>query len=162
LVIDAIAYCVSVAVARPSSTSASPIARDHTSSPPRKTPVQRLGSRAARWASPTMRAKRSSGVGKGSERARDQLNRTRDVVRGDDSAVSHRAAKVVLEPARLLHRLDRAGGQRAEWAAEPLRQAQRDRVEAAPDLRRGDAGRDRRVHHARTVEMQAQPELACG
>ena len=46
-----------------------------------------------------------------------------DARRGDDSGLSHRAAEEVLEPARLLHRLDGAGDQRAEWAAEPLRQA---------------------------------------
>ena len=46
---------------------------------PRKTEAERLGSRPSRCASPTRREKRSSGVGKGSEGAWNQLHRSLDV-----------------------------------------------------------------------------------
>ena len=78
-VIDATAYCVSMVASRPASASATPTAFDQATSPPRKTEAERLGSRPSRCASPMSREKRSSGVGKGSEGAWNQLHRSLDV-----------------------------------------------------------------------------------
>ena len=55
-----------------------------------------------------------------------------DAGRRDDPRLAHRAAEEVLQPPRLSHHLGRAGEQRAERAAEALREAERDGVEAAP------------------------------
>src|SRR5207244_5352804 len=78
----------------------------------------------------------------------------------DDPRLAHRTAEEVLEPPRLPHPLARAGDQRAERAAEPLREAERDRVEATGDLGRRDPGRDRGVHEAGSVEVQMEVALA--
>src|SRR5829696_8594221 len=78
-VIEATAYCVSGVASACSSTSASPTASLHTSSPPRNTAAATLGSRPALCASRTRRRNRS-GSGKGSERARDQLDSSLDLV----------------------------------------------------------------------------------
>ena len=65
-------------------------------------------------------------------------------------------------PARVNHQVARAGDQRAERAAEPLREAERHGVESARELRHGDAGGDGRVHEPCTVEVHAHPELPPG
>jgi hypothetical protein len=52
----------------------------------------------------------------------------------DDPGLPHRAAKPVLLDARAVHQLRGAGDQRAERAAEPLREAERDGVERPRDL----------------------------
>ena len=61
---------------------------------------------------------------------------------------------------RAFHQLGRPGDERAERAAEPLRQAERDRVERRADLGRRDAGRDRRVQQPGAVEVDVEAELA--
>ena len=76
--------------------------------------------------------------------------------RGDDSRLAHGATEQVLEAPRLLHAATVAGNHGAERAAEALRQAERDRVELASVLGRGDAACDRGVHETRAVEMEAQ------
>src|SRR6059058_4747139 len=81
-VIDATAYCMSTAACVPASTSPTPIASDHSTLPPRKTAAVRLGKRLSRCASPTRRENRSSGVGKSSQRPRNQLDRPLDLVIG--------------------------------------------------------------------------------
>src|SRR5438105_361704 len=81
-VIDATAYCVSTAASVAASTSASPIACDHPTSSARNTAAVRLGKRLSRGASPMRRENRSSGVGKSSQRTRNQLDRPLDVLIG--------------------------------------------------------------------------------
>ena len=51
----------------------------------------------------------------------------------------------------------RSGEQRAERAAETLREADGDRVEQPADLRRGNTGRDGGVHDPRAVECVRRP-----
>ena len=55
-----------------------------------------------------------------------------------------------------------AGEDRAERAAEPLREAQRDGVEEAADLVGAAAARDGRVGEAGAVEVHREAELARG
>ncbi len=85
-----------------------------------------------------------------------------DAGRGDDAGLPHRAAEEVLRAAGGGHQLRRARDERAERAAEPLREAERDDVDAAPDLRRRDAERRGGVDDAGAVEVDAQVELAGG
>ena len=82
--------------------------------------------------------------------------------RRDDPGLAHRAAEEVLLAPRALHQLARAGEQRPERAAEPLREAERHRVEAAGDLGGRDAERGRRVEEPRAVEVDGEPDLARG
>src|ERR671910_2203060 len=79
----------------------------------------------------------------------------------DDPGLAHRAAEEMLEPPRVAHHPALPGQNRAQRAAEPFREAQRDSVEARPDLGGLDAERDRRVEEARTVEVEGQAELEC-
>ena len=79
----------------------------------------------------------------------------------DDPRLAHRAAEQVLQPPRVAHHLVTAGEHRAERAAEPLREAERDRVEARADLLDLDPERHRRVQEPRAVEMEAEVELEC-
>jgi hypothetical protein len=85
-----------------------------------------------------------------------------DPGRGDDPRLPHRAAEEMLAAPRLQHQRFRPGEERAERAAEPLREAERDRVEVPADLRRRRAARHRRVHEPRAVEVDAHVELAAG
>src|SRR5207244_13562908 len=79
---------------------------------------------------------------------------------GDDSRLAHRSAEVVLPTARPRHQLVRTGDQRAERATEALGEAERDRVESAPDSRGRDAARDRGVHEPGAVQVDPQVVLA--
>ena len=119
----------------------------------RRDPLGRLLDRRARAARP--RAGRSSSrPARGSTgspaacqpsaealRARVVVGEPLDVVvervdagRGDDPRLPHRAAEQVLLPRHAFaHRLARAGEERAERAAEPLRETERDGVESAAD-----------------------------
>src|SRR5437762_376162 len=56
--------------------------------------------------------------------------------------------------------LRRPGEHRSERAAEPLREADRDRVGEAPPRRRREAGRDGRVEEPGAVEMHGGPALS--
>ena len=58
--------------------------------------------------------------------------------RSHDPGLAHRPAEEVLLAPRALHQLARAGEQRAERAAEPLREAERHRVEARRDRPRAE------------------------
>ncbi len=82
-----------------------------------------------------------------------------DTGRRDDPGLAHRAAEEVLQPTRVAHHLGVAGKDRAERAAEPLREAERDGVEPRSDLGRLDAERDGRVQQPGAVEMKAEVEL---
>ena len=55
-----------------------------------------------------------------------------DAGRGDDPRLAHRSAELMLVPPRAQHSLRRPGDDRAERAAEPLREADRDRVRRGP------------------------------
>jgi len=77
----------------------------------------------------------------------------------DDPRLSHRAAEQVLGPPSLHHQLLRTGDNGAERTAEPLREADRDRVEVPADRRRRHAARDRGVEDPRAVEVDGQPVL---
>ena len=83
-----------------------------------------------------------------------------DAGRRDDPRLAHRAAEEVLEPRAPRHQLREPGDERAERAAEALREAERDRVEAARRSRRRDPERDGGVQQPRAVEVEAQVELA--
>ena len=83
-----------------------------------------------------------------------------DARRGHDPGLTHRAAEEVLLAPRALHQLARAREQRAERAAEPLRETERHGVEARGDLRGRDAERDRRVEEPRAVQVDGEAELA--
>src|SRR4029079_3258426 len=63
-----------------------------------------------------------------------------DTGRRDDPRLAHRAPEEVLLAPRPLDALRRAPEQRAERAAEPLREAERDGVEQPRNPRGGDAG----------------------
>ena len=80
----------------------------------------------------------------------------------DDPRLAHRAAEEVLLTPCALHQLARAGEQRPEWAAEPLRETERHGVEARGDLRRRNAERDRRIEEPRAVQVDGQAELSGG
>ena len=82
-----------------------------------------------------------------------------DTRRGDDSRLTHGAAEEVLHAAGIRHHLGRAGKQRAEWAAETLRETERDGVETAADRRGLLAAADRGVQQPGAVEVKAKPEL---
>ena len=60
-----------------------------------------------------------------------------DARRGDDPGLAHRAAEEVLLAARLGHPLGGARDERAERAAEALREAERDRVDVAAPISAG-------------------------
>ena len=79
----------------------------------------------------------------------------------DDSRLAHRPSEEMLEPARLRHALVRPGDDRPKRTAEALREAERDRVELAPVIRRGRPARDGSVHESRAVEMHREPLLSC-
>ncbi len=81
---------------------------------------------------------------------------------GDDPGLAHGAAEQVLLAPRALDRLGRAGEQRAERAAQALREAERHGVEVPADRRRRDARRDGGVEEPRAVEVGSQPALARG
>ena len=83
-----------------------------------------------------------------------------DAGRGDDPRLAHRAAEEVLLAPGALDELLGACQERSERAAEPLRQAERDGVEAGGDLGRRDALRRRGVQEAGAVEVHGEPELA--
>ena len=79
----------------------------------------------------------------------------------DDARLAHRAAEEELAAPGLLHPLRRAGEERAERAAEPLREAERDGVGEPADL----GGRDARARRRRSCSRApsrwtAQAELA--
>ncbi len=76
---------------------------------------------------------------------------------GDDAGLAHRAAEHVLEPPRLARAVARGRDERAEGTAEPLREAQRDRVGLASPLRRRQAGGHGGVHEPGAVEMDGEP-----
>ena len=77
----------------------------------------------------------------------------------DDAGLAHRAAEEVLQAPCVRHHLGIAGEDRAQRAAEPLREAERDGVEARADLGRVDPERDRCVQQAGAVEVETQIEL---
>src|SRR5439155_27267411 len=77
----------------------------------------------------------------------------------DDPGLPHRAAEQMLEPARSRHQLPGAGHERAERAAETLRETERDGVEGTADRHRRHTGRDRSIHEPRAVEVTTQAEL---
>ena len=79
---------------------------------------------------------------------------------GDDPCLTHRSSEEVLLAPGALDRLLRAGEDRAERAAEAFREAQRHRVEEAPEPRGGNAGGDRGVQQAGAVEVRRDPALA--
>ena len=81
---------------------------------------------------------------------------------GDDPSLSHRASHQVLAAARVPGELRGRCEQRAERAAEALRETQRHGVEPPAVIGRRDARRDRRVHEPCAVEVQLQVELARG
>src|SRR5437667_11154489 len=71
-------------------------------------------------------------------------------------------AELMLVATRAQHSLRGAGDDRAEWATETLREADRDRVRMRGDRRRFHAARDRRVEEARAVEVERELELPAG
>ena len=75
--------------------------------------------------------------------------------RGDDPGLSHRAAEEELLAPGDLHQVGRPGEHGAERAAEPLREAERDGVDARADRCRRNAERDGGVHQPRTVHVHA-------
>ena len=77
----------------------------------------------------------------------------------DDPCLPHRAAEQVLEATGARHRLLRSGEERAERAAEPLREAERHRVEAPADRRRLLPAPDGGVEQPSAVEVEAEVEL---
>ena len=79
--------------------------------------------------------------------------------RGDDPRLAHRTAEEMLVPAGLRHRAPSIRRERAQRAAEALREAERHRVELAAVVGGGNAARNRRVHQPRTVEMDREPVL---
>ena len=85
-----------------------------------------------------------------------------DARRGDDPGLAHRAAEEVLLAPGALDQLARAREQRAERAAQALRETERDGVEAGGDLGGVDAERDGGVEQARAVEVDREAELARG
>ena len=85
-----------------------------------------------------------------------------DARRSDDARLARRPAEQVLQPAGLGDQRRATGEHGAHRAAEPLRQAERHQVEGRAELRRWHAERDRRVQHARAVEVQGEAELAGG
>ena len=78
---------------------------------------------------------------------------------GDDPGLAHRAAELVLVAPRAQHPLRRPRDDRAERAAEPLREADRDRVGVARDRGRLIAARDGGIEEPRAVEMERELEL---
>ena len=78
----------------------------------------------------------------------------------DDARLPHRSAEQVLLPPGALDQLVRAGEQRSERAPEPLREAERHRVEARRRSRRRDAGRNRGVEEACAVEVHRRRRRA--
>jgi hypothetical protein len=79
-----------------------------------------------------------------------------------DPGLPHGAAELVLEASRPHHALRRARDDRAERAAEPLREADRDRLRVSGDRRRLHPARNRGVEQPRAVQVQTQVELAAG
>ncbi len=80
--------------------------------------------------------------------------------RRDDPGLPHRAAEEVLLAPRACHQLGGAGDDRPERATEPLREAERHRVEPAGDRGRGNALGDRGVEEAGAVEVGSEAERA--
>ena len=78
----------------------------------------------------------------------------------DHARLAHGAAEEVLLAPGALHELPRAGDERPERAAEPLREAERDGVEARADRGRRHALRDGGVQEPRAVEVRGEPVLA--
>ncbi len=74
----------------------------------------------------------------------------------DDPRLPHRAAEQELLPPCELDQVRRAGEDRAEWAAEALREAERHGVDAGGDRGSGHAERDRRVEKPRSVQVNAE------
>src|SRR6476659_11146551 len=72
---------------------------------------------------------------------------------GGDAGLPQRTAEEELPLPGALYRLRRAGEDRAERAAEPLREADRDRVCERSPGRGLDAGSDRGVEETRAVEV---------
>jgi len=80
----------------------------------------------------------------------------------DDSGLPHRAAELVLVPPCAKHPFRRAGDDRAERAAEPFREADRNGVGVTGDCRGTLAARDRGVEETRAVEVEGELELPAG
>src|SRR2546421_5710459 len=80
----------------------------------------------------------------------------------NDSRLSHCSAEVVLPAACVPHQLVRTGDQRPERAAETLGEAERDRVEAAPDPPGLHAARHGGVDEPCSIEMNRELVLATG
>ncbi len=80
--------------------------------------------------------------------------------RGHDPRLAHRAAEAELLHPGALDQLGRAGEDGAERTAEPLREADRDRVGEAAVRGGRHAARDRRVEEPRAVEVHGEPELS--
>src|SRR5262249_15014417 len=77
-----------------------------------------------------------------------------------DPRLPHGTPEEMLSSPSLSHQRVRAGNQRAEWTAKTLREAERDRVEAAPDPGRIGAGCDGGVDETRAVPMECELVLA--
>ena len=80
----------------------------------------------------------------------------------DDPRLAHRAAEEVLQAPRRPHPLLGACDERAEGAAEPLREAEGDGVRRPRQVGGRDAERDRRVQEARAVDVEEEAEFAAG
>ncbi len=85
-----------------------------------------------------------------------------DARSGDDSRLAHRATEEVLLAPGTLDQLARAGEERAERAAEPLGETERDGVEARGEDRGCDAERGGGVQEPCAVQVHRKPELSGG
>ena len=81
---------------------------------------------------------------------------------GHDAGLAHGAAEQELGSGAPSSSAPRTRHERAERAAEPLGQAEGDRVEVATELRRRHARGDRGVHEPGAVEVDVEPDSRAG